>query len=132
LGLRQELIALDCALAECLLLSGRIDEAMTVVTSALDRARALQVSMLLAPLHRIRGFGLLAAGRLAEARAVLEAGLRSPDGADGRHEHALMMMGLARIHDQQPDAGTSDMQRQSQEILDRLGVVAVPIAKLIS
>jgi predicted ATPase/class 3 adenylate cyclase len=132
LGLPQELIGLDGALAECLMLSGRLDEATTVVAGALDRARALHANMLLAPLHRIQGFGLLAAGRLAEARAVLEAGLQSPDGADGQHEHALMMMGLGQLNGERPDAETHEMRRRSREILDRLGVVAVPIAKLVS
>jgi len=132
LGLPQELIGLDGALAESLMLSGRLDEAMTVVAGALDRARALHANMLLAPLHRIHGFGLLAAGRLAEARAVLQAGLLSSDGADGQHEHALMMMGLGQLNGERPDAETHEMRRRSREILDRLGVVVVPIAKLVS
>ena len=131
LGLPHELIGLDGALAECLILSGRLDEARTVVSGALDRARALDASALLAPLLRIQGFALLAAGRPAEARGVLETGLRSPDGADGGHEHALMMMGLAQIPDHRPDAETHELRRQSHEVLDRLGVVAVPIAGLL-
>jgi hypothetical protein len=61
---------------------------------------------------------------------VLEAGLLSPDGADGQHEHALMMLGLARIPGDQSTA--REMRRRSREILERLGVVAVPMAKLVS
>lgn len=132
LGLPQELIGLDGALAECLMLSGRLDDATTIVSAALDRAQALRANMLLAPLRRIQGFGLLAAGRLAEARAALEAGLQSPDGADGQHEHALMMMGLAEIPDERSDTEAHEMRRRSREILHRLGVVAVPIANLLS
>jgi class 3 adenylate cyclase/tetratricopeptide (TPR) repeat protein len=132
LGLRQELIGLDGAVAECLMLSGRLDEASTVVAGALARARALRANMLLAPLLRIQGFGLLAAGRVDEARSVLQAGLRSPDGADGQHEQALMMMAMAQISDEQQEGGAQDLHQRSREILDRLGVVTVPMAGLLT
>jgi predicted ATPase/class 3 adenylate cyclase len=132
LGLRQEVIGLEGAVAECLMLSGRLDEASIVVAGALARARGLHASMLLAPLLRIQGFGLLAAGRLDEARSALQAGLRSPDGADGQHEHALMMMAMAQISDEQQEGEAHDLHHRSREILNRLGVVTVPIASLLT
>src|SRR5262249_4496104 len=129
LDLPQEVIALDGAVAECLLLSGHIDEAAVVVADALARARALRATKLIAPLLRVQGFGLLAAHRYSEARAVLEAGLPSADGTDGQYEHALMMLGLAHIPGEKHSA---DLQRRSREILSRLAVTTVPIARLLS
>jgi class 3 adenylate cyclase/tetratricopeptide (TPR) repeat protein len=132
LGVPQDVIALDGALAECLLLSGRIDEGSAVAAEALARARALRANTLIATLLRIQGFGLLAAGRREEARSVLEVGLRSPAGADGQQELALMMMALAQLSDELPATEASDLRRRGGEILDRLGVVAVPAAKLLT
>jgi hypothetical protein len=124
-------IGLDGALAECLLLSGRLDEASTVVMGALARARALRANTLVAPLLRIQGIGPLAAGRREEARSVLEAGLRSPAGADGQQERALMMMALAQLSDEQEATNASDLRHRSREILDRLAVVEVPTSRLL-
>jgi predicted ATPase/class 3 adenylate cyclase len=131
LGAPQDVIGLDGALAECLLLSGRLDEASTVVMGALARARALRANTLVAPLLRIQGIGLLAAGRREEARSVLEAGLRSPAGADGQQERALMMMALAQLSDEQEATNASDLRHRSREILDRLAVVEVPTSRLL-
>jgi class 3 adenylate cyclase/tetratricopeptide (TPR) repeat protein len=132
LGVPQDVIALDGALAECLLLSGRIDEGSAVAADALARARALRANTLIASLVRIQGFGLLAAGRREKARSVLEAGVRSPAGADGQQELALMMMALAQLSDELPATEASDLRHRGLEILDRLGVVAVPAAKLLT
>jgi tetratricopeptide (TPR) repeat protein len=131
LGAPQDVIGLDGALAECLLLSGRLDEASTVVMGALARARALGANTLVAHLLRIQGIGLLAAGRREEARSVLEAGLRSPAGADGQQERALMMMALAQLSDEQEATNASDLRHRSREILDRLAVVEVPTSRLL-
>jgi class 3 adenylate cyclase/tetratricopeptide (TPR) repeat protein len=130
LELPQDVIGLDGAVAECLLLTGRYDEAATAVADALARARSLRASLLIASLLRIQAYALLAGGRVDDARSVLEAGLRSPDGADGQHEQALMLMALARITEEQDDA--SELRDRSREILDRLAVVAVPVARLLA
>ena len=42
-----------------------------------------------------------------------------------------MMMGLGELSRGRPDAEAREMRRRSREILDRLGVVSVPIAKLV-
>jgi predicted ATPase/class 3 adenylate cyclase len=129
LDLPQELIALDGAVAECLLLSGRIEEAAVVVADALARARALRATALIAPLLRIQGFGLLAARRFSEARSLLEAGLPEADGTDGQYERALMMLALAHIPGEQH---SEELHRRSREILSRLAVAEVPIATVLT
>jgi class 3 adenylate cyclase/tetratricopeptide (TPR) repeat protein len=131
LDLPQEVIALDGAVADCLVLSGRYHEGAVVVTDALTRARELRAGMLIAPLLRVQAYALLASGRVGEARSVLETGLRSPSEADGEHERALMLMALARITEQH-DGDAGDLRDRSREILDRLAVVTVPIARLLA
>jgi len=129
LDLPQEVIALDGAVAECLLLSGRVDEAAVVVADALARARAPRATALIAPLLRIQSFGLLAARRFSEARSVLEAGLLTADATDGQYEHALMMLALAQIPGEQH---SEELRRRSGEILSRLAVATVPIARVLT
>lgn len=128
LDLPQEVIALDAAVAECLLLSGHIDEGAVLVADALARARALRATPLMAPLLRVQGFGLLAAGRVREARSVLEAGIPLAGGTDGQYEHALIMLALTHIPGEQH---VDELRRRSGEILSRLAVTTVPIAGLL-
>ena len=129
LDLPHEVIVLDGAVAECLLLSGHVDAAAVLVADALVRARALRAAALMAPLLRVQGFGLLSAGRYSDARSVLEAGLALPDETDGQYEHALMMLALAHVPGEQHG---DDLRRRSREILSRLAVTTVPIAQLLS
>lgn len=131
LGLPQELIALDAAQAECLMFSGRLDDALSLASAALDRARALHATALVSVLLRIQAFALLVAGRHMEAGRTLEAGLQSSDRADGQHERALMLMALARTPGMGSDAESRALRQESEEILDRLGVVAVPSQRLL-
>jgi class 3 adenylate cyclase/tetratricopeptide (TPR) repeat protein len=131
LGLPRELIALDAAQAECLMFSGRLDDALSLASAALDRARALRTSALVSVLLRIQAFALLVAGRHMEAGRTLEAGLQSSDRADGQYERALMLMALARTPDMGSDAESRALRQESEEILDRLGVVAVPSQRLL-
>lgn len=130
LDLPQDVIGLDGAVAECLLLTGRYGESAAVVGDALAHARGLRANRLIPPLLRVQAYGLLAAGRVGEARSALEAGLLAPGGTDGQHERALMLMALARITDDRDEA--SELRDRSREILDRLAVVAVPIAELLT
>jgi hypothetical protein len=97
----------------------------------LDRARALRTSALVSVLLRIQAFALLVAGRHMEAGRTLEAGLQSSDRADGQYERALMLMALARTPDMGSDAESRALRQESEEILDRLGVVAVPSQRLL-
>jgi class 3 adenylate cyclase/tetratricopeptide (TPR) repeat protein len=131
LGLPQELIALDAAQAECLMFSGRLDDALYLASAALNRARALHATALVSVLLRIQAFALLVAGRHMEAGRTLEAGLQSSNRADGQHERALMLMALARTPGMGSDAESRALRRESEEILDRLGVVAVPSWRLL-
>ena len=131
LGLPQELIALDAAQAECLMFSGRPDDALSLASAALNRARALHASALVSVLLRIQAFALFVAGRHMEAGRTLEAGLQSSERADGQYERALMLMALARTPGIGSDAESRALRQKSEEILDGLGVVAVPSRKLL-
>jgi tetratricopeptide (TPR) repeat protein len=136
LGLPQELVNLDAALAECLILTGEVENALSIVDGALEHARTLRASRLMPPLLRVRGFALLAAGQLDDARLALEEGLRAEDSTEGqheygRHEYALTLLGLADLLARASDPAAADIRRQGKEILEGLGIVNNPIAELV-
>lgn len=81
---REDLVSADTFLAECRLIAGDDDGAVTLAEQALGRARALGCMHSATPLlHRIRGEALIALGRRADGLRALR---RSLDAA--RHRHA--------------------------------------------
>jgi tetratricopeptide (TPR) repeat protein len=124
LGLAQELIGLDEALADCLVGAGDLDRAIEVASAAIARARELHVGSAFSSLHRVEGYALLAAGRRADARAAFEEGLLTQDGSDGRREHALNLLGMAELTERDDSSAAVRMREESRQILDALGVQA--------
>jgi tetratricopeptide (TPR) repeat protein len=122
LGLAQELLGLDEAVAECFIQTGDIGLAIELAADALARADELGHDNVLAALHRVHGFALLAANRRDEARTTFEAGVISPNAGDGRRDYALILLGFAELDavDQPDDAAL--MRDESRRILDALGV----------
>jgi class 3 adenylate cyclase/tetratricopeptide (TPR) repeat protein len=126
LGEPQELIDTDVARAECLQLQGTWQEALDLAADTLERASAVGAQTLLPTIHRIRGFALIEAGRLDEARGELETGLAMSDAPSSRHERGFVLLGLAEVAAQQGDPGAADTARESAQVLAALGVVATP------
>lgn len=102
-------------IAEAILLAGREpDRAYELAGEALAGAREVGgMATVEAMLHRLRGYALLQAGDAAAARGPLEESLRIARMADADYEVALTL------------AATGE-HAQSEQILARLGVVAVP------
>ena len=126
LGEAQELIDTDTALAECLQLQGRWQEALDLTADALERASSVGARTLLPTIHRIRGFALIEGGRLHEARAEFEAGLGISGAPSSRHEHGFVLLGLSQVAAVLGDPGAADTARESARVLAALGVVATP------
>jgi tetratricopeptide (TPR) repeat protein len=124
LGLAQELIGLDEAVADCLVAAGDVDRAIELATAAIARARELHVDSAFSSLHRVHGYALLAAGRPVDARAAFEEGLLSPAGSDGRREHALNLLGVAEATEREDRSAAARMRAESRQILEALGVHA--------
>jgi class 3 adenylate cyclase/tetratricopeptide (TPR) repeat protein len=106
--------------AECLVLAGRHQEAITICTEALDRAvagdEAARVS-----LERSLGYALVQARRKDEAKQHLEESATLARSLNLDYELALTLKALA-------DTGVAvdpEVAVQAQQALERLGVVAV-------
>ena len=122
LGLAQEMLGVDEAMAQCLVALGDIDAAIDTAGAALARAHELHHDSALVALHRVHGYALLAAHRHEEARATFEAGLESPNAGDGRRDYALILLGIADLTAREDKDRAALMKAESQQILDALGV----------
>jgi len=121
-----EVLETEARIAECLMLQGSVEQALAACDASLKRARALggvpsQVPML----NRVRGWGLMQAGRPEAAARAFEESLEAARSRQADFEIALSLYAKAALA---RSRGTrdEDSERESRAILDRLGVVRVP------
>jgi tetratricopeptide (TPR) repeat protein len=127
MGALEEVLSTDVRTAECRVMMGEGQEALTVITEALQRGDIEEDVSLSTPLlERVRGFALAQSGDLGAARAAFDASLhagraRRDDYEVGLTLHALVWLG--RIDGQAAPGGVED---EASSILRRLGVDKVP------
>src|SRR6185312_15397777 len=113
----------DMRRVECLVLEGRPGEALELVEQAVARAGELgRLATLGAPLERSLGYAIHQSGRAAEARPHFEESLRLGREARAEYQVALTLRALAET-----SGGSTS---ESEELLERLGVVATPAVPL--
>ena len=121
---------LEGRVAECLLFKGEVQAALRTATDALTRIASLDgVTVAAASLYRVQGYALMQAGDLTGARAALESSLQASEEREADFERAQTLMALVRLARLE---GATDEKEQalSDEILQRLHVVAVPAVPL--
>ncbi|MFL6138771.1 MAG: helix-turn-helix domain-containing protein [Frankiaceae bacterium] len=125
-GSPADVAVMETELARCHLLAGRIDEAVDIARTALERATA-------APLERARALAVLAAALLASGQAdkavsAYEAAAEALEGCVAARQAALVWRELAAVLD------TMDRQRDAIGAFVRmaaaLGVPDVPVRPL--
>ena len=122
LGSERFKVEAKARLGECLVFEGRSDEALAVVAECRDLARKTPVGGLEALLERVSGLALAQIGKPAEASERLSEGLRLAREMKAEFEIALTMRAMAAVRFDDADR----LQAESDAILERLGVVAVP------
>ena len=120
LGLEQEVVVVELRRAESLVLRGDPAAGVSHADIALARANSLHATMLMPMVSRVRGFALMAAGSLADARTELARAVAMSHVPDSRHEIGLALLGLAEITDD-PDQA-ADLLARSSDLLTPLGV----------
>ncbi len=117
-----EIALLDAAQAEALVALGLVDEGLRTVVAAQREAVVGRLADVLARLHRVHAFALLAAGRPQEASEQVRLGLeRLMTGGDGYDE---ALLGLARAQTLAPtEPEASRLRAHARATFDRLGVV---------
>jgi tetratricopeptide (TPR) repeat protein len=127
-----DLLTTDTRLVECLVSEQKTDEALALAAEATERAEDMTgVSVLVATLHRLRGWALMQAGDLDGAEQALEESLRLARLEDENfgirsadYEVALTLGAMVRLFELRGDA-TAEAETERDEIFSRLGVVAV-------
>lgn len=113
-------------IAECLMLQGDAEAALAFATEVLERSRSLKgVFDVIALLNRVRGSALLQLGGLEEAEEALDAAVDEARERNATYELALSLDALATLAGVTGD-GASDLERERDAILERLGVVGIP------
>jgi tetratricopeptide (TPR) repeat protein len=123
-GNRTNVLEAEARIAECHLYMGDWQSALSATVSVEQRARAQGVVVQDALVHRIRGYALAQAGRLAEARGALEHSLRLARDRSAEHEVGLTLHALAELALLE---GRHDLivAEERDAIFERLGVVSV-------
>ncbi|MDT4937991.1 MAG: hypothetical protein QOG80_1662, partial [Pseudonocardiales bacterium] len=116
LGVSHEIPLLEAAQAEGLLRAGRPDEALALLDNALAGPAEL-----LPMVRRLRALTLAGLGRLQDAAAEAEQGLRLDLGGDGGYELAMLLLAQAHVADLASGAA-SPPPDEAVDILRRLGV----------
>jgi class 3 adenylate cyclase/tetratricopeptide (TPR) repeat protein len=128
-----DLLTTDVRIVECLVLEGRPDEALAAAARALAAADDVAgASVLVAALHRLRGWALVQSGDRDGARAAYAQSLETARARgenygliSNDYEVALTLDGLARLERLDGnDAGGLEAERD--ETLSRLGVARLP------
>ncbi len=89
-----EVVVVDALAAECRLLAGDHDEALSLAAAALARAHSLGGASVVPLLHRVRGGALLALGLRGPAQDALRAALDAARARDAGHEVAYALQDL--------------------------------------
>jgi class 3 adenylate cyclase/tetratricopeptide (TPR) repeat protein len=128
-GARLEVVDTLGGIADYHLLLSETEAALRVIEQALEQSRDL-VGVKTPLLHRLRGYALLQAGDLAGAARALEESLRSARLGHADYEIALTLRALVALAGAQGEAPPHELESESKEILDRLGVVEFPTVPL--
>ncbi|MDX6411263.1 MAG: hypothetical protein QOE91_779, partial [Gaiellaceae bacterium] len=118
----------EARLAERDVLAGAYERALERVTETIANASATDAQpVLLALLHRLRGYALLQSGDRSLAEAALDESARVALTAQAQYELALTREAQSRLAALAGDVALADqLGAESDEILERLGVVSTP------
>ena len=120
------LLDVHCRRVECLLIAGRLDEAV-VAEQALVQASAAAPhdAHTQTTVHRLRGWLALALGHLEEAAAELATSCDEAAMADARYERALTLLVLGELDKQRDTTAGSANTVEAWAMLDQLDVTTV-------
>lgn len=125
IGAESFVLETEARVAENLIIGGDHVTALPLLTGALGRAMKMGgMNVLLAMLHRLRGYALLQAADPGPAESSLEGSLRLGRSAGAEYEVALTLQAYAHLARLTGRGSEADYLAESQDILRRLGVVS--------
>ena len=118
-----EILSIDASTAECVLVGGGDDVAVTIAEDTLARAAALGGTHAAAPLlHRVRGEGLLASGRRSDALIALRASLQAARLRGAGHEIAVTLASLVSAGAASYEDEESSWRDERDRLAEQLGI----------
>jgi class 3 adenylate cyclase/tetratricopeptide (TPR) repeat protein len=128
IGAQGDAIDVEARIADAHLMMGRTQQALDNANDALSR-RGEEGDKAEALLERVRGCALAGLGCLNEARRAFARSLEVAESRGSDYERALALAALVRCGVADIDPLPFDPETKAEEILSRLGVVAVGIAE---
>ncbi|MHB8509531.1 MAG: tetratricopeptide repeat protein, partial [Candidatus Dormibacteria bacterium] len=131
LGADSFVLETEARLAELHVLRGNTTPALRLCDEVLGRVGGTGTTVVLeAMLRRLRGYALAQAGDLETAFEEIRGSVEAGRKAEADYEVALSLRALAEITDLDCEGGGATSSAESREILERLGVKAVPAVPL--
>ena len=126
-GEHGEVLETDTRIAECLLLRGDFEAALTAADKALAvGASGVAVLPQVPALQRIRGRALAGVGDVASALGALDASLESARERRARHEIAWTLHAVAQVRSAAGlDSLSDDLRDERASLFEQLGIVTV-------
>ncbi len=132
-GEHGEVLETDARLAECLLLSGAFEAALSAADDALTRAAPSAAILPQVPvLQRVRGLALACLGNHPAALGSLESSLAGARERQARHEVAWGLHALLAVREAAGISGDPAIATECAALLDQLGIVRVAEPVLVS
>ena len=120
-GAQSELNETEAWIAECHLLHGDSEAALSLAEDALSRAETAG-GFQVATLKRVRAYALLRLGRNAEARDAFAESLEAARSRQVDYEVALSLEGLRRVRELEGEPHAQTLEDERDAILERLDV----------
>lgn len=116
-------------MVELRLAEGDAAGALSFADGLLAKGRDDEMATLGMQLQRLRGLALLRLGMTEEAAQAIDESVTQARTMSNSYELALSLEANARVARQRRDGNADALMRESTEILQRLGVVTVPLAE---
>jgi class 3 adenylate cyclase/tetratricopeptide (TPR) repeat protein len=125
------LLDTNARIAESLVFRAAWEPALSLATETVERSEVLGVTIHRPLLHRVRGYALVQARRLGDARAALEESLRLGRLARADHEVGWTLEAMARLDLLEGAPPPEAIKVETRAIFERLGVIATPVVPLV-
>jgi tetratricopeptide (TPR) repeat protein len=127
LGAIADVLLTDARIAECFVLMGLSEEALSAVTAALQRTDIEEAVNMATPLlERYRGYALAQSGDLEAARAAFDSSMNAARFRSDEYEVALALHAFGWLDQIEGRSPPADREQQVRSTLERLGVERVP------
>ena len=126
LGAHEDATGLDAWVAECRVLMGEPNQALSITDRALAGSDSADEGESTPILQRVAGYAHMQRGELEEARAMFESAVEAARGRHDSYQIALSLEAFRQLAAVEGVTFPGEMEAERSEILSRLGVERLP------